>query len=134
MVPRCAPALAVRVPTYQREAAALERQMNEEEKATRDRILDSRTRRSELAMQQRLLQAPLSLLEELSHDLRRDPRIVGLLRIGGELDAEHGADAGVIRPSRELHEPSATIPLAVGRALIAEVFAVVVEIEVVPAR
>src|SRR5687768_1589846 len=42
--------IAVRVPQYQREAAALARQMDAEERATRDQILESRARRSELAV------------------------------------------------------------------------------------
>jgi hypothetical protein len=43
-------AVALRVPEYQREAAAMARQMSEEERATRDRILQSQTRRSEMAV------------------------------------------------------------------------------------
>lgn len=51
--------VATRVPRYQREAAEIDRRMSEEEKATRDRILDSRARRSELAVG--LLQRELRL-------------------------------------------------------------------------
>lgn len=43
-------AVALRVPQYQREAEAMAREMSKEERATRDRILQSQTRRSELAL------------------------------------------------------------------------------------
>lgn len=52
-------AVAIRVPAYQREARVLDERMDETEKETRDRILDSRTRRSQLAIA--LLQRELRL-------------------------------------------------------------------------
>lgn len=51
--------VAVRIPSYRREAAEIDRRMDEEERATRDRILDSQARRSELALG--LLQRELRL-------------------------------------------------------------------------
>jgi hypothetical protein len=61
-------AVAVRIPSYRRQAALLDQQMTEEERQTRDRILDSRTRRSQLALA--LLQRELrlrTLQEEGTH-------------------------------------------------------------------
>jgi hypothetical protein len=56
--------VAMRIPQYQAEASAIDRAMTEAERATRDRILNSQARRSELAMA--LLQRELRLrsLEE----------------------------------------------------------------------
>lgn len=51
--------VAVRVPTYRSEAGQLDQQMSLEEKQTRDRILESQARRSELAVA--LLQRELRL-------------------------------------------------------------------------
>lgn len=42
--------VAVRIPKYQEQAQELDQRMDETEKATRDRILDARTRRAELAI------------------------------------------------------------------------------------
>ena len=42
--------VATRIPAYQTDAARLDAQMSETERQTRDRILDSRARRSELAV------------------------------------------------------------------------------------
>lgn len=42
--------VAYRIPRYQREAALLDQRMDQAERETRDRILQSRTRRSELAV------------------------------------------------------------------------------------
>lgn len=54
-------AVAIRVPEYRREAALFDRRMSETERATRDRLLDTRTRRSELALA--LLQRELRIKE-----------------------------------------------------------------------
>lgn len=43
-------AVALRIPDYEAEAAALNQRMTEAERATRDRLLESRARRSELAV------------------------------------------------------------------------------------
>lgn len=43
-------AVAVRIPTYQRDAALLDQQMDAQEKAVRDRILQARGQRAELAV------------------------------------------------------------------------------------
>ena len=58
--------MAIRVPAYRTQAASLDGSMSETERATRDRILNSRARRSELAIA--LLQRELRLeaLEENS--------------------------------------------------------------------
>ena len=89
--------VAARVPTYRREAAALDRQMSEEEKATRDRILEAQTRRSELAIA--LLQRELRLkalqekqihlalsLEDSTLSLRHGPATLRSVRVsvGGD--------------------------------------------------
>jgi hypothetical protein len=42
--------VASRVPQYRAETAHFDRQMDQEERATRDRLLDSQTRRSEMAL------------------------------------------------------------------------------------
>lgn len=52
-------AVAIRVPGYQRDAKLLDQRMDETERETRDRILNARTRRSELALA--LLQRELRL-------------------------------------------------------------------------
>jgi hypothetical protein len=52
-------AMAVRIPLYRGEAARIDAEMTETERATRDRILDSRAKRSELAVA--LLQRELRL-------------------------------------------------------------------------
>ena len=59
-----AAAVAVRVPQYRREAAEIDRRMSEEEKATRDEILEAQQARTELGIA--LLQRELRLkaLEE----------------------------------------------------------------------
>jgi hypothetical protein len=85
--------IAVRVPQYRRQASEMERRMDEEEKATRDRILDSRTRRSELAIA--LLQRELRLkalqekeihlaisLEDSTLSLRHGPATLRSVRVG----------------------------------------------------
>ena len=51
--------VAVRIPAYQREAAEIDRRMDEEERSTRDRILEFRTEKSALAVA--LLQRELRL-------------------------------------------------------------------------
>jgi hypothetical protein len=43
-------AVAARVPEYRRDARVLDRQMSERERATRDRVLESRSRRTALAI------------------------------------------------------------------------------------
>lgn len=45
-----ATAVALRVPQYQREAALMEQRMDQQERQTRDRILEARTRKTELAV------------------------------------------------------------------------------------
>lgn len=57
-------AVASRIPRYQQDAALLDERMSETEKETRDRILDSRTRRSELALGLLQRQLRLKALEE----------------------------------------------------------------------
>ncbi len=59
-------AMAIRIPQYRSQAATLDERMSEEERETRDRILNSQAKRSELAMA--LLQRELRLraLEENS--------------------------------------------------------------------
>lgn len=52
-------AVATRIPAYMQQAESLESRMSEEELATRDRILDSKARRAELALA--LLQRELRL-------------------------------------------------------------------------
>ena len=57
-------AVAIRVPGYQRDYAVLNQRMDETEKETRDRILDSRTRRAELALSLMQREMRLKALEE----------------------------------------------------------------------
>lgn len=56
--------VASRVPRYQQEAAQLDERMDEEERETRDRILNSRTRRSQLALALLRREMRLKALEE----------------------------------------------------------------------
>ncbi len=58
-------AVAIRIPAYMQQAEALESKMSEEELATRDRILDSKARRAQLALA--LLQRELRL-ESIQED------------------------------------------------------------------
>lgn len=110
--------IAARVPTYRREAAQLERQMSEQEKATRDQILDSQTRRSELAVA--LLQREMRLkalqekqihlaisLEDSTLSLRHGPATLRAVRvtIGGDsvIRAASGETWRLVRALGERH-------------------------------
>lgn len=57
-------AVAVRIPTYRQQAALLDQRMSETERETRDRILDSRTRRSQLAVALLQREMRLKAMEE----------------------------------------------------------------------
>lgn len=110
--------VAVRIPTYQEQANLLDSRMDETERATRDRILDSQTRRSALALA--LLQRELRLkameeeglhlaisTEDSTLALRHGPATLRQVpvQIGADstVRAANGQSWRLIRPLGERH-------------------------------
>lgn len=123
--------VASRIPKYQRDAAAIDAQMTEAEKATRDRILESEARRSELAMA--LIQRELRLkatrekrlhlaisVEDSTLSLRHGPATLREVRIDigpdSTISAPDGRTWRLVQALGERHlkekqtEPTVTIP------------------------
>lgn len=123
--------VGVRVPQYQREASMLDREMTEQERAVRDRVLESRARRGELAvamlqreirmkaLQEEGLHLAISL-EDSTLYLRHGPATLRQIpvRIGSDstVRAPDGRTWRLVRPlgeryvARRLTSPSYTVP------------------------
>jgi hypothetical protein len=96
-------AVGARVPRYQRDAGLLDRQMNEQERATRDQILQARSQRATLAVALLRRELRLKALEQKELHLAIDTDASTLaLRHGGatlrEIHLEIGPDSTIHGP------------------------------------
>jgi hypothetical protein len=120
-----------RVPEYQRETASLDREMSEQERSVRDRVLESRARRSQLAvamlqreirmkaLQEKGLHLAISMEDSMLY-LRHGPATLRQIRVSIGSDSTVRADDGrswrLVRPlgerfvAQKQTTPSYTVP------------------------